>query len=401
MNTDNKDGQKSPMPDLEIKDTQLIFQDVWGEMETEIGRENLVFPKEIFWLNGAPGSGKGTHTRFIQHYREVTEETIVVSDLLQSPESRKRIDSGMLVGDREVIQLVFRRLLDPIFSNGAIVDGYPRTKTQSECLKLLYNKLNELRTEYKDTPSGKKFRKPTFHIIVLFIDEKESIKRQLLRGQMALQHNEEVRETGIGTLLEIRKTDIDPEASRNRYRTFKEQTFEALQSLREIFQYHFINAKGTIEEVQQRIIKELQYQGSLELRQDTYDRLSNIPLASEVVFHARQQLIERLDDYEEAHQDLFKQVVSLVESKIIPVIIRQAISGVAHLNIEDEIFENPRSKAMLVDILSERGFRAAVWEERKEIPSHIDPQTFKIHTLTKKVYNVVVKFAGTDIRRIR
>ena len=51
--------------DLEIKDAQLIFNRVWAKLEREHGLEKLRFPREIFWLNGAPGAGKGTQTRFI------------------------------------------------------------------------------------------------------------------------------------------------------------------------------------------------------------------------------------------------------------------------------------------------------------------------------------------------
>ena len=40
---------------------------------------------------------------------------------------------------------------------------------------------------------------------------------------------------------------------------------QALQSLREEFFYHFINAEGTIQEVEANILDELKYQSSLEL----------------------------------------------------------------------------------------------------------------------------------------
>ncbi len=56
---------ESAPPALEIKDAQLIFNAVWSELETERGREDLHFPKEIILLGGAPGSGKGTNTDFI------------------------------------------------------------------------------------------------------------------------------------------------------------------------------------------------------------------------------------------------------------------------------------------------------------------------------------------------
>ena len=168
--------------DLEVKDAQLIFQAVWHELEQELGAENLKFPAEIFWLNGSPGAGKGTQTAFIMEFRDLTEKPIIVSELLKSPEARKKIDAGLLAGDREVTRLVLGTLLSPEYESGAIVDGYPRTKTQVECLKLFHNRLSELRSKYLGTLQETQFPKPRFHIIMLFIDEDESVRRQLLRG---------------------------------------------------------------------------------------------------------------------------------------------------------------------------------------------------------------------------
>ena len=39
--------------------------------------------------------------------------------------------------------------------------------------------------------------------------------------------------------------------------------YDSLTTLREVFHYHFINAHGSVIEVQQRIISELKYQSSL------------------------------------------------------------------------------------------------------------------------------------------
>ena len=99
--------------DLEVKDAQFIFKSVWTMLVDELGEENLRFPKEIFWLNGAPGAGKGTNTNFIMKFRDLTAPPVVVSELLESPEARKKIDAGMLVGDREVIEIILRKLLEP------------------------------------------------------------------------------------------------------------------------------------------------------------------------------------------------------------------------------------------------------------------------------------------------
>ena len=125
------------LPDLEIKDAQLIFSAVWQDLEADLGDENLRFPKEFILLGGAPGSGKGTNTAFIAKARGLTCEPIVISALLDSPEARRLKDSGNMVGDREVIGLLFRQLLRPEYRDGVILDGFPRTHVQVECLKLL------------------------------------------------------------------------------------------------------------------------------------------------------------------------------------------------------------------------------------------------------------------------
>ena len=139
--------------------------------KTEFGRENLRFPKEIILLGGAPGAGKGTNTAFIAKTRGITCPPIVISTLLDSPEAKALKDGGNMVGDREVVGLVLRGLLRKEYQHGAILDGFPRTKVQVECLKLLVDKMHELRREFYNTPLSIHFRHPTIHIMVLFVDE--------------------------------------------------------------------------------------------------------------------------------------------------------------------------------------------------------------------------------------
>ena len=392
---------ENKVQDLEVKDAQIIFNSVWSSLEDELGEENLRFPKEIFWLNGAPGAGKGTNTDFIMQYRDLTAPPLVVSGLLKSPEAEKMKDAGMLVGDREVIEIMFHKLLEPVYKTGAVVDGFPRTKVQVECVKLLYQKLIELRLKFAETLYSEYFKKPHFHIVVLFIDEKESVRRQINRGREAQAHNDEVRESGVGELLELRPTDLDPEAALNRYRTFKEKTYGALKDLREIFFYHFINAHGSIEVVRRRIDEELRYQGSLELDEATYDRISSIPVAVTISKHARQELVDRLDAYAQRQGDLFERVVALIHSDFLPIIERHAISGTAVVNTEEAVLHDPDALAMLIDIFSERGYHAIVDVHQEEIPDSIDPKTFKIKTRIKRIFRVRVQFKGSDIRRGR
>ena len=177
------------LSDLEIKDAQLIFGSVWQDLEADFGRENLRFPKEIILLGGAPGSGKGTNTAFITRSRGLTCAPVVISALLDSPEAKALKDAGIMVGDREVVRLLLRQLLRKEYQNGVILDGFPRTNVQVECLKLLVDQMHGLRREFYTTPLSIHFRQPTIHIMVLFVDEKESIARQLKRGRETVAHN--------------------------------------------------------------------------------------------------------------------------------------------------------------------------------------------------------------------
>ena len=65
MSSPATDRPASKVLDLEVKDARLIFTPIWENLEEEVGRENLRFPKEIILLGGAPGAGKGTQTQFI------------------------------------------------------------------------------------------------------------------------------------------------------------------------------------------------------------------------------------------------------------------------------------------------------------------------------------------------
>jgi len=385
--------------DLEVKDANLIFNSVWQSLEAELGLDRLRFPKEVIWLNGAPGAGKGTQTEFIMGFRDLTAPPILVSSLLQSPEARELIDSGMMVGDREVTALVIRALLRPENASGVVVDGYPRTKVQVICLKLLHDKLLQLRGTYRGTSRESQFPKPMFHIVVLFIDEAESVRRQILRGERALQHNREVEASGVGRLNEVRATDLSRKTARNRYRTFKEVTYESLTSLREVFFYHYINAHGSIAEVQRRIEDELRYQSSLELDQRTHDWIGRIPIAQSLSVHARQDLVRRLDTYCQEDSDLFVQAVALIEDKFLPIILTHAISGKAYINSESPILEDSRVLAMIIDIFSERGYHTVVDVRKYTEPARINRETFEIETRAKKVWRFIISFPGSEIRR--
>ena len=382
--------------DLEVKDAQLIFNSIWKELEEKHGHQNMRFPKELILLGGAPGSGKGTNTDYIREVRDISAEPIVVSALLNTPEAQAIKAQGGMVGDREVVKLLFQTLLEPQYKDGAVLDGFPRTKVQVECLKMLYDAMIGMRREFADSHESVHFKQPTFHIMVLFVDEAESIARQLKRGRQTIAHNEDDDATSV---LEERPTDFSAELARNRYRVFKERTYDALVSLKQIFHYHFINAQASLEVVRANILSELEYQSSLELDPNTFHTLRKIPLASEIVAHARRDLVQRLDEYEIEQPETFHQVVDVIETKMMPIIVRHAISGFANINSEDPIWEETHSLAMLIDVFSERGFHASVDITKHNVPVRFDLKSGEIEYSQKKVYRIAIRFKGSEIRR--
>jgi adenylate kinase len=384
--------------DLEVKDAQLIFGAVWRELEGESGRNRMRFPRELILLGGAPGAGKGTNSAFIRQVRSIDAPPLVISQLLDTPEALAVKARGGMVGDREVVGILFRKLLEPDYKNGALLDGFPRTKVQVECLKLLFDEMIALRREFSGTADEVFFKKPIFQIMVLFVDEAESVARQLKRGRQVVAHNEEVIRSGVGELWEERKTDSSEALARNRYRVFKEQTYDALVSLKQIFHYHFINGQAPIPEVQANIVHELEYQSSLELDPRTFDRLRRLPLATEIIRHARQDLVHRLDGYEVEQRETFGRVIEFIETKMMPIVVRHAVSGVANINSEDVLFQDPIALAMLIDVFSERGFHATVDVTRVCVPVRIDLQSGRISSEEKKVFRFNIRFRSGQVR---
>jgi adenylate kinase len=294
---------------------------------------------------------------------------------------------------------LLRTLLEPDYQRGAVVDGFPRTRVQVSCLKMFYDRMIELRNHFRDTPQANDFPKPLFHSVLLFVDEEESVARQLKRGHEALENNKRVKNTGVGAAEEVRHTDLDAEAARRRYRVFKETTYDALQSLRQIFHFHFIDAEAALEEVQEKIGQEFAYQSSLELEHNTFDRIHGIPLASQIVHHARQELVLRLDAYNQQDPRLFERVVAVIQTRFIPIIQRYAIAGLSLINSEDTLFEEPAALAMLIDIFSERGYQVVVDVNLVDVPDRFDLKTGQISCHQKRIYRFQVRFTASAIRR--
>jgi adenylate kinase len=93
-------------------------------------------------LLGPPGAGKGTQAQFIVNTFKIPQ--ISTGDMLraavkaQTPlgvEAKVVMDSGKLVSDDIIIELVKERIARPDCANGFLLDGFPRTTTQADALR--------------------------------------------------------------------------------------------------------------------------------------------------------------------------------------------------------------------------------------------------------------------------
>jgi adenylate kinase len=100
-------------------------------------------------LLGAPGAGKGTVAKLLTDYDGSVQ--ISTGDILRGAvkagtelgkKAKAYMESGDLVPDSLIMDIMEARLQEPDAQKGFILDGFPRTIPQAEELKDLLRKLN-------------------------------------------------------------------------------------------------------------------------------------------------------------------------------------------------------------------------------------------------------------------
>lgn len=176
-------------------------------------------------LLGPPGAGKGTQAKRLEEKHGLVQ--LATGDMLRAAVAsgsdlgrrvKEIMESGALVPDEIVIQVIEERMAAPDAARGVILDGFPRTVPQAEAL----DRMLEARGRRLD------------RVIMMEVDEAELIRR--LSGRFtcpkcgASYHDNFNRprvegECDIcGPTEFVRRADDRPEAVQTRLEAYRNQT---------------------------------------------------------------------------------------------------------------------------------------------------------------------------------
>jgi len=122
----------------------------------------------IVILLGPPGAGKGTQSQRLE--KSFGLKQISTGDMLRHEVSNETtvglkakslMETGQLVPDEIIIDIIANRIKDEDCENGFILDGFPRTIAQAEALDALFENQN----------------KAIDHVIELTVDDDAMVKR--------------------------------------------------------------------------------------------------------------------------------------------------------------------------------------------------------------------------------
>lgn len=178
-------------------------------------------------LLGAPGAGKGTQAqRIVADYGipQISTGDILRAAVAAGTELGERVrpimESGQLVPDELIVELIRDRLEQPDTANGCIFDGFPRTIPQARAL-------DEMLPEI-----GRRITK------ALFFDLPD----------------EEARRRMLGRAAQEGRADDTPEVIDERIRVYHEKTAPLITHYRESSTLVRIDATGTVDEVYAHVV---------------------------------------------------------------------------------------------------------------------------------------------------
>lgn len=219
--------------------------------------------RELLFL-GPPASGKGTQT--IMLAKEIGLPHVDTGSLLRAEiaaktpeglEAQKNIDQGRLAPAELVAKIIEKRLMLEDAEQGFILDGYPRSIEQAEFLDEIQKHLNV---------HFKRNENVIFKVFYFEMPFDELMDRIVYRrscpncGKIYNEKFTPPKVSGIcddcSTALTQRKDDTE-EVAKVRFETYFEQTAPLVEYYTKKGVLHKIDARGTIDEVHKRLLKEV------------------------------------------------------------------------------------------------------------------------------------------------
>ena len=210
-------------------------------------------------LLGAPGAGKGTQAKFITEKFGIPQ--ISTGDMLRAAVkagtelsliAKSVMDSGGLVSDDLIINLVKERIAQPDCVNGFLFDGFPRTIPQAEALVKNGVELD--------------------HVVEIAVEDEEIVQRiagrRVHEASGRVYHNVynppkvEGRDDVTGEELVQRKDDTE-ETVRHRLSVYHSQTkplvefYQKLAAAQGKPKYSHIEGVGSVESITAKVLEAL------------------------------------------------------------------------------------------------------------------------------------------------
>jgi adenylate kinase len=208
--------------------------------------------RKIVILFGHPGAGKGTQARAIMHRLEIPQ--ISTGDMLREAvakktsfgcEAKTKMDAGELVSDDIVNGIVAERIMRDDCKKGFILDGYPRTVQQAATFSKLINDTDQL------------------YVIEIGANSNSLTRRLTGRwicpgcGEIYNTFSRAPKQEGLcdvcGWSL-FHRSDDREDLVRERFRTYKEETYPLVQYYNQFGAYHRVDGMRPIDEVTKEIL---------------------------------------------------------------------------------------------------------------------------------------------------
>eukprot|EP00466_Bigelowiella_natans_P009603 jgi/Bigna1/81700/fgenesh1_pg.83_\ len=207
-------------------------------------------------------------------------------------------------------------------------------------------------------------------------------------GEKAMKHNEKVDRTGKGVKQDIRPTDMDPALAAKRYKSFEDQTLDALEYLGELFIYNLINAQGSYAKKRNRkknrvylavsfggLLNRYYYTTKLSKKNDrerqTVLLFPEKEIQNETAFlcRSKESLHQNArlsgeamfsDELVSIHSFASSILSPPQENDCYPLIAQNVIGGRCEYVFNETDATNELKHQMAMDILSDRGFQASI-----------------------------------------